>query len=236
MTYVNSLATVARNVVVNIDGVAIGEITDDGIPKPQTTTDDIETTNQDSGDWKEYKAGRKDGGETEIKGHAVPSNTGQIALAAAAAAGSTNLFTVKFPSGSVLSFYGTVKSFDTYAEGQLLMFSSKVKISGQPTFATTSSALTTPFFEVANSTSVFPAASGIEGTYIIELPTLTEKTTITPTASAGTIAVNGVTVTTGEPSAEIALTAGAIVEATVTVKETDKAHGVYKLLLCRAGA
>lgn len=234
MVYTNSLATVARGVIVTIDGTKIGEITDDGIPKPQTTTEDIDCTNQDSGDWKESKAGRKDGGETEIKGHAVPSDAGQIALAAASAAGSTCLFVVTFPSGSALSFYGTVKTFDTGPDGQLLKFSSKVKITGQPQFATTKSVLTTPFFAVANSTSVFPAAAGTEGTYIIELANVTDSTTITPTATAGVIQVNGVTVGTGVASGAIALTAGEIVEATVTVKETAKAHGVYKLLLCRA--
>ena len=234
MTYVNSSATVARGVTVKINGVAIAEILDEGIPKPQTTTEDIEVTNQDSGDWKEYKAGRKDGGETEIKGHAVPSDQGQIDLAAAAAAGSTCLFRTDFPSGAYSSFYGTVKTFDTYAEGQILVFSSKVKISGAPTFSTSLSALTTPFFSAANSTSVFPTAAGTEGTYVINFANGTSSTKITPTATAGVIQVDGVTVASGAESASIALTAGAIVESTVTIQETGKAPGVYKLLLCRA--
>jgi len=234
MVYVNSAATVARGVIVKINGVAIAEIIDEGIPKPQTTTDDIEVTNQDSGDWKEYKAGRKDGGETEIKGHAVPSDQGQTDLAAAAAAGSTCLFRVDFPSGSYLTFNGTVKTFDTYVEGQILVFTSKVKISGAPSFSSTKSALTTPYFSAASSTSVFPAASGTEGTYVINFANGTASTKITPTATAGVIQVNGVTVGTGAESASIDLTAGAIVECTVTIQETTKAVSVYKLLLCRA--
>jgi len=119
-------------------------------------------------------------------------------------------------------------------EGQILVFTSKVKITGQPTFSSTLSVLTTPFFSAANSTSVFPAASGTEGTYVINFANGTSSTKITPTASAGVIQVDGVTVTSGAESASIALTAGAIVESTVTVQETGKAPGVYKLLLCRA--
>ena len=74
MTYVNSLASVARGIEVKIlipgrNEQKIGEPLDDGIPIPQTSTDDIEVTNQDSGDWKEYKAGRKD--EENVKSNAT---------------------------------------------------------------------------------------------------------------------------------------------------------------------
>lgn len=236
MTYVNSLATVARGVTVTINGITIGEILDDGIPQPQTTTDDIETTNQDSGDWKEYVSGRKDGGECEIKCHAIPGDEGQVELAARSADGALSLIITAFPSGAAQSFYGTIKTFDTKVEGQLLVVSSKIKVSGEPTFSTTASTLTAPFFVCENSSSVFPDASGNVYTYIVNFGTGTETTTITPTATAGTIQVDGVTVATGEASDAITLTAGEIVEATITVKETSKTHTVYKLLLCRASS
>jgi len=238
MTYVNSQATVARGVTVSITpsgGVLslIAEITDDGVPMPQTSVDDIEVTNQDSGDWKEYKAGRKDGGETEIKGNAVDGDVGQAALAAAAASGTTCLFITTFPSGSSQSFYGVVKTFDHVVDGQILKFSAKVKVTGAPTFSTTKSALTA--LSVTGQ-SIFPVFAGTTYKYVCNVVAATETAVAVPTCSGATITVNGTTVASAGNGSVTLGAAGTLTEISIVVKETSKAAVVYTIQVARAAS
>ena len=123
MTYVKSQANVARGIKVKIGNTYIGEICTDGVPIPQVEVDDIEVTNQDSGDWKEYLAGRKDGGECELKCNAVDSDAGQIALKNAYTAGTAYLFTNEFGSGSNQTFYAVVKTYDHIVEDDIIKLS-----------------------------------------------------------------------------------------------------------------
>jgi Lambda phage tail tube protein, TTP/Cadherin-like beta sandwich domain len=238
MTYVTSLASVARGITVQIGSDLIGEIIDDGVPIPQTETDDIEVTNQDSGDWKEYLAGRKDGGECELKCNAVDGDVGQVALAAAAAAGSTALFTVTFPSGSVLTFYGTVKTFDHVVEDQILRISSKIKVSGAPSYSTTKSALTgLTMTDGTNNQALSPLFGATKYKYIATVDTTDTELKVVPVqAAAGTtFTVNGVSVLTGN-SGNVMTTlaaAGSINEIDVVVKETSKAATIYHITVYR---
>ncbi len=230
MVYTTSQATVARGITVQIGSDLIAEIVDDGVPIPQTEVDDIEVTNQDSGDWKEYKAGRKDGGECEIKANAVDGDVGQQALATAAAAGSTVLFTVTFPSGSVLTFYGTVKTFDHIVEDQILRISSKIKVSGAPTFATTKSALDSL---TATGENILPAFTSTTYKYICTVATGDETIVFVPTKAGSAITVNGVTVASGGNGSVTLGAAGTIKEVDITVKETNKAATVYRVTVYR---
>lgn len=233
MAYTTSQATVARGITVKIGNDIIAEIVDDGVPIPQTEVDDIEVTNQDSGDWKEYKAGRKDGGECEIKANAVDGDVGQIALAAAAAAGSTSLFTVTFPSGSVLTFYGTVKTFDHVVEDQILRISSKIKVSGAPTFSATKSALTGLTITGQTLSPIFGAT---KYKYICSVLTgVSEVVAVPVQAAAGaTITVDGVvTASSGNGTVQLGA-AGTITDFDVVVKETSKAATIYHVTVYRA--
>lgn len=243
MTYVNSLATVARGITVKIliagrTEQLIGEILDDGVPIPQTSTDDIEVTNQNSGDWKEYKAGRKDGGECELKCHAIDGDLGQIELAYASANGSTALFTVTFTSGSVLTFYGTVKTYDHTVEGQLLKISSKIKVSGEPQFSTTKSALTD--LTVTGETLVPSTFSGTSYTYTTTIAAADTEAVIVPTqgASGATITVDGVSVASGGNGTITIGAAGTdiIRSVAVVVKELTKTATVYTVIITRPKA
>lgn len=243
MTYVNSQATVAKNIVVTINGIAIGELADEGIPLPIATTEDIEVTNQDSGDFKEFKQGRRDGGECEITGNYVASDAGQQALAAAADAGSVDLYRVTLPSGSYWEFYAVSKTFSTPIKNKMIMYSAKVKVTGKPVLSTTVAKLTTPFFAVAagggtGTITISPAAAEDEGTYIVNAANGVTGVTVTPTcATAGaTIKVDNVTVATGVASANKALTAGTPKEVLIQVFESGKATGHYKLLCLRASS
>lgn len=233
MVYTTSQAVVARGITVKIGNDLIAEITDDGVPIPQTEVDDIEVTNQDSGDWKEYKAGRKDGGECEIKANAVDGDTGQQALSAAAAAGSTVLFTVTFPSGSILTFYGTVKTYDHVVEDQILRISSKIKVSGAPTFSTTASALTALSL---TGESLSPTFSASKYKYICSVATGDTTVTVVPTqgASGATITVNGASVSSGIGGEVTLGDAGTITDIDIVVKETSKAATIYHVVVYRA--
>lgn len=238
MVYTTSQAVVARGITVQIGNDVITEITDDGVPIPATEVDDIEVTNQDSGDWKEYKAGRKDGGECEIKANAVDGDPGQMALAAASAAGSTVLFTVTFPSGSVLTFYGTVKTYDHIVEDQILRISSKVKVSGAPTFSQTSSALTgLTMTDGTNNQPLQPLFAADKFKYVAVVDTGDTQVKVVPVqaASGATITVNGVSVTSGN-TGDVMTALGAantITEIDVVVKELSKAARIYHITVFR---
>lgn len=239
MTYVNSLASVARGIEVKIlipgrTQQKIGEPLDDGIPIPQTSTDDIEVTNQDSGDWKEYKAGRKDGGECEIKCHAIAGDLGQIELAYASANGSTAMFTVTFSDGSYLTFYGTVKTFDHIVEGQLLLISSKVKVSGEPIYSTSKSALTG--LAVTGKTLIPSPFAGTTYVYTTTIADTDTEAVIVPQAAPGTtITVDGKTVVSGGDGTITIGDAGTDVvrSVAVVVAEPSKAVTVYTVIIIR---
>lgn len=245
MTYVNSLASVARGIEVKIlipgpghTQQKIGEPLDDGIPIPQTSTDDIEVTNQDSGDWKEYKAGRKDGGECEIKCHAIAGDPGQIELAYASANGSTAQFTVTFSDGSYLTFYGTVKTFDHIVEGQLLLISSKIKVSGEPVYSTYKSALTN--LTVTGETLIPSTFADTTYVYTTTIAAADEQAVIVPAqAAAGTtITVDGKTVDSGVGGTITIGDAGTDVvrSVAVVVAEPTKAVTVYTVIIIRPSA
>ena len=239
MTYTTSQALVARGITVQIGSDLIAEILDDGVPIPQTETDDLEVTNQDSGDWKEYKPGRKDGGECEIKCNAVDGDTGQLALAAAADAGSTVLFTVTFPSAAVLTFYGTVKTFDHIVEDQILKVSAKIKVSGAPTYSTTPSALTgLTMTDGTNNQALQPLFSASKYKYVAVVDTGDTEVKVAPVqAAAGTtLTVNGVSVLTGNSGNVMTAlnAANSITEIDIVVKETSKTAKIYHITVFRA--
>jgi hypothetical protein len=236
MTYVNSQANVARGVTVTIDGVPITEITDDGIPQPQTSVDDIEVTNQNSGDWKEYKAGRKDGGECELKANAVDSDLGQAALATAAASGATCLFITTFPSGSTQSFYGVVKTYDHVVENQILMISCKIKVSGAPTFSGTKSALNA--LAVTGEVMVPAPFAATTYTYTTVIAAADTQAVIVPTKEGAAITVDGSTVASGGNGTITIGDAGTdvIKDVKIVVKEPSKAATVYTVIITRPKA
>ena len=236
MVYVNSSATVARGVTVTIGGVAIGEILDDGVPQPQTTTDDLEVTNQDSGDWKEYLAGRKDGGECELKCNAVDGDLGQQALATAYAAGTAYLFITSFPSGSSQSFYGIVKTYDHVIENQILILNCKIKVTGAPEFSVTKSALTG--LTVTGEVLVPGTFAGTTYTYTTTIAAADTQTVIVPVCAGAAITVNGVTVASGGNGTITIGAAGTdvVMSVPIVVKETSKAATVYNVIITRPAA
>jgi hypothetical protein len=100
---------------------------------------------------------------------------------------------------------------------------------------TASTGLTTPFFVVKDTEAIpntltpSPAAAGGVYEYTVEAYSDNTEIKVTPTATAGTIYVNGVVVATGAESGAITLNTGtgAVTMVSVTVTELNKTPKVY---------
>jgi predicted secreted protein len=235
-------ANAAFGTTLTISSTAIAELTNIG--GVDISMDTIDVTNHDSPDaYREFIGGLIDAGEVPVEGNFYPGDVGQVALLTALNSRTTAAFVITFPAavGANWNFNALVTGFkaaDAPVDGQL-PFSATLKISGKPTLnITASTGLTTPFFTVSGAgTLIVPAASGSVYDYVVNIATGVSSVTITPTASAGTITVNGNTVTSGQASSAIALgAAGSVTTATIVVQETNKTPKTYTLRLTRAAA
>ena len=237
MTEANS----AFGTSITIDSTAIAELTNIG--GVDLTVDVIDVTNHDSPDaFREKIAGLIDAGQIPIEGNFYPGDTGQMALLAKLLTRTLGVFVITFPAsiGATWTFNALVVGFkaaDAPIDGQL-PFSANLEITGKPTLAVTASTgLTTPFFAVSESAVVTPTKSGSTYTYVATVLTGVTSVTITPTAAAGVITVNGNVVATGAESSAITLgAAGSITEAVIVVQETGKTAKIYTLQLVRAAS
>ena len=222
-------------------GNAIAEITSINLPSLEQET--IEVTNMGSADgYKEYIAGLKDGGSVTIEGNFIVSDTnGQLGLIDDLNAGTLQSFVITFPAavGANWSFSALVTKFESEAPlDDKIPFSAELKISGKPTLSiSASTGLTTPFFVISESAVITPVASGSTYTYVATVLTGITSVTVTPTATAGVITVNGNVVATGIPSSAITLgAAGSVTTITIVVTETNKTPKTYTIYLSRAAA
>ncbi|MBW2632044.1 MAG: hypothetical protein JRC90_09870 [Deltaproteobacteria bacterium] len=117
-----------------------------------------------------------------------------------------------------------------------------VMVNGSMTEVTAAGApLTTPFFVVAdtavapNTLTPSPVASATDYEYEITAYSDSTAVTITPTATAGTIYVNGTVVATGVASAEISIgsASGEIVMIPIVVYQINKVPKIYWLRVVR---
>jgi len=219
----------------------IAELTE--ISPPKTKLSMKEVTNNDSGGWVERIAGLLDGGDFSIKGNFYAGDTdGQIALQADHIAKTARTAVITLPAafGTTLTMTAYCTEFGLITpqnDGAEVSFEASFSITGTPTFTVaTSTGLTTPFFAVSAGT-IIPAAAGSTYTYVVDVGTAETSITVTPTAAAGTITVNGNTVATGVASSAITLgAAGSVTTVTIVVTETSKAPVTYTLYVARAAA
>jgi hypothetical protein len=123
----------------------------------------------------------------------------------------------------------------------VLAFKAGFKVSGKPVLYTTANAgLTTPFFALrdngSNAVSPSPAAAGGVYWYTATLDASDTAIAIQPTASTGTIKVNGTTVVSGAWSGNISVAAGATKMLYVEISEASKASKVYRIHVTRPSA
>lgn len=221
------------------DGAVVASL--NSIGGVEISVDTADVTTHDSPDaYKEYIAGLLDAGEVALGGfYNNEDATGQIAMVADAAARAVKAAVITFPTatGTTWSFNGLITSIKVgdaaVADG--IPFSATIKITGKPTLAVAASAgLTTPFFALSGSAVLTPDAAGDEYEYVATVLNGVASITVTPTATAGVITVNGSVVATGVASSAIALVAGAVTDITIVVTETAKAPKTYVIHAVRA--
>ncbi|MCK9569547.1 hypothetical protein M0R72_11460 [Candidatus Pacearchaeota archaeon] len=229
-------AIAARGVTLTRDGNLIAEI--DSISPPEVKRETIDSTNFDSADdAREFIAGLIDGGEMSFEANFIAGDTdGQVALESDLESGEAVAFVITFPTSitATFSFNAIVTSFKLLQmkKGEKVSFSCTVKVTGLPALAIgASTGLTTPFFSIATAT-VYPDPANDVYEYVGVSTGV--SVTVTPTATAGVIKVNGSTVATGVPSSAISLgDAGDITTITITVTETGKVTKTYTVLVAK---
>jgi hypothetical protein len=236
----------AYGTILKRNGNAIGELTSIGGIEITADFEDV-TTHQSTAAFREKIMTVLDAGNIPCEGNFIPGDTlGQIGLMTDQAAGTLQTFTIEFPGiSSTFAFSALVTKWalpPMEVDGTQ-KFEAELEISGQPTLSITlSTGLTTPFFTVSGAgTLIVPAAAGAVYEYVADIATGVSSVTITPTATAGviTITANGVSqvVVSGNPSTAITLgSAGSIVTAVISVKETGKVAKEYTVHLTRASA
>lgn len=180
-------------------------------------------------------------GDVALEGHFDSSDVdGQLAMVTDFNNMTKRTGVITFPAatGTTWSFEGyitAIKIGDAPVDG-IIPFTATIKPFGKPTFATAiSTGLTTPFFVISESAVVTPEEAGDVYLYTASVLTGVTSVTVTPTATAGDITVNGNTVESGEASSAIALgAAGSITLITISVTESGKAPRDYKIYVTRA--
>lgn len=217
----------------SIGGVAIAEIT--SLECPTLEAEPIEVTSLDSaGGYREYINGFKDSGEVKIEGNFYPGDAGQAALKTAFENRTLSEFLITFPTAMAATwdFDGTVIEYSVSAEAdEAISFECKIKVSGQTNLnLTQSTGLTNLVLSVG---TIIPTFATGTYDYVDAVVTGTTTLNITPTG-AGVITINGVTATSGAPSAFALGAAGTITTATIVIKETNKIAKTYVVKIARA--
>lgn len=223
------------------NGYVVAEIT--SIGDISVTRDDVEVTHYDSDDgYKEFIPGLADGGELTIECNFIVGDTnGQIGIKADYEAGTVQTFELVLPNAANSSweFTAIVNSFgETQPNGEQIGFTATMKVTGKPTLIMDdgSTGLTTPFFalsgEISGAITPSPSASGSVYLYSATAGGADTYVTVTPTAAAGVIKVNGVTKATGVGE-NVTTPATTTTPVFISVKETSKAPKIYKINITR---
>ena len=199
----------------------------------EITIDMLDVTTHDSAAaFKEFIAGLADAGEVAITGFFKSNDAnGQIAMVTDAAAGTEREVIITFPSSIATwtfnALISKIKAGDNPVEGQI-PFTASVKVTGQPTLATTASNnLSGLSLTTATLYPVFAA-----GTYEYVAVSAGDTCTVTATFAAGTctLTANSVSqaLTTTVPSSAIDLGSnGDMTEIVLVVQETGKTPKTY---------
>ena len=236
------MAKIGFGTTLTWDTVVIAELTNiNGI---EISADMVDvSTHQSANGFKDFLPAMLDSSESVLQGFfAYDDTTGQHAMLVDMLAKAVKAAIITFPTatGATWSFNAYVTKFkigDAGIDGAI-PFTASLKATNKPTFAVaTSAGLTTPFFSISESANITPDAIGSVYTFVATVLNAIASVTVTPTAAAGVITVNGSTVATGEASSAITLGAGdTITTITVIVTETSKAPITYTIYLTRLSA
>lgn len=224
------------------DGDTVGELTRIGPVSITISKQDSTNLNPDDA-FKTMLPGLLDPGNVDLEGWFRPGDTGQAGMLADMLSRTQKEFIITFPtsiSSSTWTGNAYVIAFtagDATPEG-IVPWAATISITGKPILGVTASTgLTTPFFTISESAVIVPDAAGAVYLYVATVLTGISSVTVTPTATAGVITVQGNVVGTGEASSAITLgAAGSVTLITIVVKEALKSAKTYEIYLTRAAA
>jgi len=238
-----SSAVAAKGIALTMNGNAIAEIENMG--DIGLKADTIDVTNHDSANnVKEFIGGLLEGEDISIEGNFIAGNTtGQIAMFAALQARTVQAFVMTFPTviTATWTFSAVITDFKTkHPIKDKIGFTAKLKISGLPVLAISSSVNATTI--TISVGTIIPAWSATVYEYADAVVTGTASVTVTVTdATAASITVydsftGGTTVcTSGNPSAAQNLgAAGSITRLIITCTDTGKVPKIYTIIVARA--
>lgn len=222
------------------DGDPVGELTRIGPVSITISKQDSTNLNPDDA-FKTMLPGLLDPGNVDLEGWFRPGDTGQAGMLADMLSRTQKEFIITFPtsiSSSTWTGNAYVIAFtagDATPEG-IVPWAATISITGKPILGVTASTgLTTPFFTISESAVIVPDAAGDVYLYVATVLTGISSVTVTPTATAGVITVQGNVVGTGEASSAITLgAAGSVTLITIVVKEALKSAKTYEIYLTRA--
>lgn len=232
-------ATRALGTRIQIGATYIAELTEIG--GLDLSADTIETTTLDStGGFRNFIQGFKDAGEVSLSGYFNPGDGGQSAMYTAFNGGTTDSYTILFPSGMGASwaFSGVVTGFKTGAtleDG--ISWEATIKVSGQPTLGLTASANLTGLTGTGTGGTFSPAFAG--GTYSYSYSFTGASTTFTATLAGATYDVFldntlfQAGVASGAACNAIAFSAVGSKKVTVVERETGKTPKTYDIVAIR---
>ncbi len=222
------------------DGDPVGELTRVG-PVSITIAKQDSTNLGATNAFKTMLPGLLDPGDVELEGWFRPGDTGQAGMIADMLTRTVKEAIITFPtsiSSSTWTMQAYVTAFtagDATPEG-IVPWTATISITGKPVLGVTASAgLTTPFFSIDESAVVEPSEAGDVFVYVATVLTGVASVTLTPTATAGVITVQGNVVATGVASSAITLGgAGSVTIITIIVTESLKSPKTYIIWLRRA--
>lgn len=202
--------------------------------------DTIETTTYDSGGWRTFIQGLKDGGEVSVSGFFFPGDTnGQKAVYDALISGASTNFSINFPAtlGAQWTFSGIVTGFTTNPDmEQSITFEATIKVSGQPALGLTAS---TGLSALSLSGAGTLSPTFANGKFVYSYTYATAATiTVTATAASHTILlyIDGVfsqTLTSGSASNAISFAALDSKMLTIVASESGKTQKIYEVAVVR---
>ncbi len=231
-------ATAAFGTTLTRNGSPIAELNNIGDIELSQEFIDV-TTHDSTGGYREFIAAKiREAGEVALEGNFLATDTeGQIGLKSDLESGAIQNFVITFPEGTTWAFTAVVYRFSISSPLEKQMgFAATLKIAGKPTLGINSSiGLTSPFFSISENAVIIPTPAAGVYEYVATVLTDVNSVTVTPTALAGTITVNGNVVASGAASSAIALgAAGSITEVAIVVTETGKAPKIYTIRIVRA--
>jgi predicted secreted protein len=205
----------------------------------ELSADTIETTTLDSNGWRTFMQGLKDAGEVSLSGFFnVGDSNGQMALYNSFNSGVQTAFTILFPFGASWAFNGIVTGISTGVELEdSVSFEATIKVSGQPSLGLTPSGGLTALVLTGTGGALTPAFNNGINLYAFSGVTATSAT-VTATAANHTLTlfVDGVltqTLTSGQASAAIPITAVGSKKLTIIAQEPNKAPKLYEITLVK---